>query len=45
MLLMIFDSEVAGDNIPVAPVFNPSPVVGTTKVAEAKAAFFAAFET
>merc|ERR1712002_412012 len=46
--------RVAGDNLPVAPVynaalpvapvFNPAPVVDTPEVAEAKAAFFAAFE-
>merc|ERR1712054_501548 len=43
--------RVAGDNLPVAPVynaalpvapvFNPAPVVDTPEVAEAKAAFFA----
>ena len=32
VLLKIFDSKVAGDSIPVAPSFNPSPVVGTTKL-------------
>merc|ERR1712083_271887 len=46
--------RVASDNLPVAPVynaalpvapvFNPAPVVDTPEVAEAKAAFFAAFE-
>merc|ERR1711962_1424371 len=46
--------RVAGDNLPVAPVynaalpvapvFNPAPVVDTPEVAGAKAAFFAAFE-
>merc|ERR1711915_1009281 len=36
--------RVAGDNLPVAPVYNPAPVVDTPEVAEAKAAFFAAFE-
>merc|ERR1711976_259257 len=46
--------RVAGDNLPVAPVynaalpvapvFNPAPVGDTPEVAEAKAAFFAAFE-
>merc|ERR1712121_23724 len=49
-----FGFRVAGDNLPVAPVynaalpvapvFNPAPVVDTPEVAEAKAAFFAAFE-
>merc|ERR1712215_108831 len=46
--------RVAGDNLPVAPVYNAAlpvapvhaaaPVVDTPEVAEAKAAFFAAFE-
>merc|ERR1712086_346677 len=46
--------RVAGDNLPVAPVYNAAlpvapvhiaaPVVDTQEVAEAKAAFFAAFE-
>merc|ERR1712153_214544 len=46
--------RVAGDNLPVAPVYNAAlpvapvhiaaPVVDTWEVAEAKAAFFAAFE-
>merc|ERR1711973_112700 len=49
-----FGFRVAGDNLPVAPVynaalpvapvFNPAPVVDTPEVADAKAAFFAAFE-
>merc|ERR1739838_1256252 len=49
-----FGFRVAGDNLPVAPVYNAAlpvapvhlaaPVVGTPEVAEAKAAFFAAFE-
>merc|ERR1712106_1009354 len=46
--------RVAGDNLPVAPVYNAAlpvapvhlaaPVVDTPEVVEAKAAFFAAFE-
>merc|ERR1712123_179305 len=46
--------RVSGDNLPVAPVYNAAlpvapvhiaaPVVDTQEVAEAKAAFFAAFE-
>merc|ERR1712128_41813 len=46
--------RVSGDNLPVAPVYNAAlpvapvhiaaPVVDTPEVAEAKAAFFAAFE-
>merc|ERR1712086_783443 len=46
--------RVAGDNLPVAPVYNAAlpvapvhiaaPVVDTQEVTEAKAAFFAAFE-
>merc|ERR1712018_184098 len=49
-----FGFRVAGDNLPVAPVYNAAlpvapvhnaaPVVDTPEVAEAKAAFFAAFE-
>merc|ERR1711970_1088708 len=49
-----FGFRVASDNIPVAPVYNAAlpvapvhaaaPVVDTPEVAEAKAAFFAAFE-
>merc|ERR1712086_779496 len=49
-----FGFRVAGDNLPVAPVYNAAlpvapvhlaaPVVDTQEVAEAKAAFFAAFE-
>merc|ERR1712018_529417 len=49
-----FGFRVAGDNLPVAtvynaalpvaPVHNAAPVVDTPEVAEAKAAFFAAFE-
>merc|ERR1712018_602102 len=39
-----FGFRVAGDNLPVAPVHNTAPVVDTPEVAEAKAAFFAAFE-
>merc|ERR1711902_234182 len=49
-----FGFRVAGDNLPVAPVYNaalpvapvhaPVAVVDTPEVAEAKAAFFAAFE-
>merc|ERR1712018_544884 len=49
-----FGFSVAGDNLPVAPVYNAAlpvapvhnaaPVVDTPEVAEAKAAFFAAFE-
>merc|ERR1711874_827066 len=48
-----FGFRVAGDNLPVAPVYNAAlpvapvhnaaPVVDTPEVAEAKAAFFAAF--
>merc|ERR1719312_446838 len=53
MLLMTSDSELLL-NLPVAPVYNAAlpvapvhaaaPVVDTPEVAEAKAAFFAAFE-
>merc|ERR1711942_626442 len=49
-----FGFRVASDNLPVAPVYNAAlpvapvhaaaPVVDTPEVAEAKAAFFAAFE-
>merc|ERR1711931_477600 len=49
-----FGFRVAGDNLPVAPIYNAAlpvapvhnaaPVVDTPEVAEAKAAFFAAFE-
>merc|ERR1712173_149349 len=49
-----FGFRVAGDNLPVAPVYNAAlpvapvhnaaPVVDPPEVAEAKAAFFAAFE-
>merc|ERR1711931_284897 len=49
-----FGFRVAGDNLPVAPVYNAAlpvapvhnaaPVVDTPEVAEAKAAFFAAFD-
>merc|ERR1711875_210865 len=39
-----FGFRVASDNLPVAPVHNAAPVVDTPEVAEAKAAFFAAFE-
>merc|ERR1711881_448206 len=49
-----FGFRVAGDNLPVAPVYNAAlpvapvhnaaPGVDTPEVAEAKAAFFAAFE-
>merc|ERR1711902_397276 len=49
-----FGFRVAGDNLPVAPVYNAAlpvapvhnaaPVVDTPEVARAKAAFFAAFE-
>merc|ERR1712212_488457 len=49
-----FGFRVAGDNLPVAPVYNAAlpvapihnaaPVVDTPEVAEAKSAFFAAFE-
>merc|ERR1739838_756258 len=49
-----FGFRVAGDNLPVAPVYNAAlpvapvhiaaPVVDTPEVADAKAAFFAAFE-
>merc|ERR1712243_169958 len=49
-----FGFRVAGDNLPVAPVYNAAlpvapvhnaaPVVDSPEVAEAKAAFFAAFE-
>merc|ERR1711997_954127 len=49
-----FGFRVAGDNLPVAPVYNAAlpvapvhaaaPVVDTPEVAEAKAAFFTAFE-
>merc|ERR1711955_113803 len=39
-----FGFRVAGDALPVAPVHNAAPVVDTPEVAEAKAAFFAAFE-
>merc|ERR1711874_194545 len=49
-----FGFRVAGDNLPVAPVYNAAlpvapvhnaaPVVDTPEVAEVKAAFFAAFE-
>merc|ERR1712152_68522 len=49
-----FGFRVAGGNLPVAPVYNAAlpvapvhnaaPVVDTPEVAEAKAAFFAAFE-
>merc|ERR1712128_58745 len=49
-----FGFRVAGDTLPVAPVYNAAlpvapvhiaaPVVDTQEVAEAKAAFFAAFE-
>merc|ERR1712153_138366 len=49
-----FGFRVSGDNLPVAPVYNAAlpvapvhlaaPVVDTPEVAEAKAAFFAAFE-
>merc|ERR1711970_161865 len=49
-----FGFRVAGDNLPVAPVYNAAlpvapihnaaPIVDTPEVAEAKAAFFAAFE-
>merc|ERR1712086_975935 len=49
-----FGFRVAGDNLPVAPVYNAAlpdapvhiaaPVVDTPEVMEAKAAFFAAFE-
>merc|ERR1739838_681500 len=49
-----FGFRVAGDNLPVAPVYNAAlpvapvhiaaPVADTQEVAEAKAAFFAAFE-
>merc|ERR1712013_575284 len=50
-----FGFRVASDNLPVAPVYNAAlpvapvhaaaPVVDTPEVAEAKAAFFAAFES
>merc|ERR1739838_765889 len=36
--------RVSGDNLPVAPVYIAAPVADTQEVAEAKAAFFAAFE-
>merc|ERR1711942_331917 len=39
-----FGFRVASDNLPVAPVYDAAPVVDTPEVAEAKAAFFAAFE-
>merc|ERR1712115_13063 len=39
-----FGFRVASDNLPVAPVYTAAPVVDTPEVAEAKAAFFAAFE-
>merc|ERR1712212_862535 len=39
-----FGFRVASDNLPVAPVHAAAPVVDTPEVAEAKAAFFAAFE-
>merc|ERR1711970_1439964 len=39
-----FGFRVASDNLPVAPVHTAAPVVDTPEVAEAKAAFFAAFE-
>merc|ERR1711970_409377 len=39
-----FGFRVAGDNLPVAPVYNAAPVVDTPEVTEAKTAFFAAFE-
>merc|ERR1712058_109816 len=39
-----FGFRVAGAALPVAPVYNAAPVVDTPEVAEAKAAFFAAFE-
>merc|ERR1711944_37493 len=39
-----FGFRVAGAALPVAPVHNAAPVVDTPEVAEAKAAFFAAFE-
>merc|ERR1711964_758253 len=39
-----FGFRVVSDNLPVAPVHAAAPVVDTPEVAEAKAAFFAAFE-
>merc|ERR1711887_400590 len=39
-----FGFRVASHNLPVAPVHAAAPVVDTPEVAEAKAAFFAAFE-